>query len=505
MPLPDQNNQIQNYTYLVLIILGIYTLVPFFLLSFYNHPAADDYSFAVRDRQLDYLTVLQQYYLNWTGRYFSTITIFRINPIIDGWLVTYKIYSALLLFLFCGTLYFILRTFTKQAFTRTQTLAIGSMIFTLYLLQVPSISEGFYFFSTYATYQLPNIMALLLLVFLYHSFRSESRLARQMYIGLAAILCIAMIGSNEMALISTFTTISFITAFNFKNKEYRAHLLFLLILCVVCCSVAVLAPGNFVRKTDHPNSGRFVWSAVYAAFMTALSFYRWLLPILAASVIYILYFAFPLARTLKYKSLFDVKLSWVILYFLLTVFLMNFAFSWATGERATPRLENVIYFFFLIGWFYTLQVAIGKYEAAFTQERSVAKMIPAFTLLIFALSLFHIDNNISTAYTDLLTGKAHAYDRALKHRYKTLASSACATCNVSPLPAIPKSIYFSDIIARGEQPLNGVDMIWVNRGFAAYFRKKEVYLTAPNPPVQDNLTTLRNAGKSALTNKTISE
>ncbi|NDK54608.1 DUF6056 family protein [Pontibacter fetidus] len=502
MPTQPQQTRFYTYTNRILIAVGLYTLLPFLILAFYSHPQADDFSFAVRDRELDYLTVFQQYYNYWTGRYFSTITLFRINPMIWGSLSVYRLSSILLLILFSGSIYFILSTITQKTLSKTGLTSLAALLFALYLLQLPNPSEGFYFFSTYATYQLPNIMLLVMLAIVYKFFQARNSWVKQVYIGLAAIGSAAIVGSNEMALVIAFTTVAFITIVNLKNPEARPYLLFLFVVCMVCCFIAVMAPGNYNRMNEHPNGGKLIWSVVYAGFMTGLSFYRWLLPILAASIVYIYCFGLPLADKVKHNRLFQVDIRLVLLYFLVTIFLMNFVFAWSTGERPTPRLENVIYFFFLFGWFYGLQVAITKYKTFFSAT-TISPVPAAFALLIFLLSIVQIDNNISTAYVDLASGKAAAYDKALNQRYTLLRNSDCAECIVAPLPAIPKSIYFADIVSRSEKPENGIDMTWINKGVAAYFGKSEVYLAAPNPPVQDNLTTLRQAGKSTLKKESV--
>lgn len=500
-----QENRTHNYSIVTLITIGLYTLLPFLLLTQYIHPAADDFSFAVRDKQLDYLTVLEQYYLNWTGRYFSTITLFRINPMIYNSVVAYKLYALVLLLLLSVAVYAVVRTIGRDTFRRKQTIGLAAMLLTLYILQMPSPSEGFYFFSTYATYQLPNILLLVLLIVLYRFFQAENSAGRKLYTGSAILLCIAIVGSNEMALVITFTTVFVLATINLKHKLYSPYLILLFIVCIICCLVAVLAPGNFNRMTEHPNGGRLIWSAVYGGFMTALTFYRWLLPVLAASIVYLLCFGLPLADKYKSSRLFKIDLRLAGVYFLGTIFLMNFAFAWSTGERPTPRLENVIYFFFLFGWFYVLQVAVQHYSSQLASLRTIVHVIPTLALAIFILSILNIDNNISTAYVDLISGKAKAYDTALTQRYSLLEASDCQVCEVPPLPAVPATIYFHDLISREERHKPGIDMEWINRGVANYFGKDSVYLSVPNPPVMDNLSTLRNIGKGALREKSVIE
>ncbi|NEM98040.1 hypothetical protein [Pontibacter burrus] len=239
--------------------------------------------------------------------------------------------------------------------------------------------------------------------------------------------------------------------------------------------------------------------------MTGLTFYRWLLPVLATSVVYLLYFGLPLADKYKNSRLFSIDFRLAVVYFLGTIFLMNFAFAWSTGERPTPRLENVIYFFFLFGWFYVLQVAVQHYRSRLASLRTITPVIPIMVLVIFILSILNINNNISTAYVDLISGKAKAYDAALTQRYRLLEASDCQVCEAPPLPAVPATIHFHDLISREERHKPGIDMEWINRGMANYFEKDSVYLSSPNPPVMDNLSTLRNVGKGVLREKAVIE
>lgn len=499
MPL-QQQQRIPSYISTLLIAIGIYTLLPFLFLHFYNHPSADDFSFAVRDREMNYLSVLLEYYMNWTGRYFSTITFFRINPMIYGSLNLYKFYSLANMFLLIINTLILFYNFFTPVLSLKRIFAFTALLISLYLLLMPSPAEGFYFFATYATYQFPNIMVLLLLAILYLLFQTDSKFYKAFYTGIGSILCIAMVGSNEMSLILAFTTCLLLLITNWNDRVHRNYLFLLLIICTISCLIAVLAPGNYARMTEHPNASRFTWSTVYAAFLTLLTFYRWFAPVLIASVIYMFLIGLPLADKKKNSHLFSLDIRLVTAYFLATIFLMYFAFAWSTGERATPRVENVICFFFIFGWFYLLQVALNRYSHLLQYERLMSQVITIVALLLYVLNILGIENNISTAYIDLLSGKAAAYDRALDRRYAELTASDCRECTVAPLPAIPKTIYFMDI-------LEGVENndFWVNEGFATYWNKAAVHLSEPNPPITDNLSTLRDRGKNTLREKEVIE
>ncbi len=493
--MPQPSGERHKVAYLAMLVTGLLVLVPFLLLTLYNHPQADDFGFAVRDRTYSYWEVQVNYYLNWTGRYFSTNTAFRINPTITESFVLYKWYSlGLLVSLFAALLLLVYKLLgeTKQLLIAA---ALTMLLLSLYLLQMPSISEGVFWLPGYMTYQLPNIMMLLLLALLISFFQAGSKMLKLVYIGLAAVLCIAIIGSNEMAIVMAFTTVLFLFYINWKNARNRPYLIFLLFICTVACLVAVLAPGNYVRMEDHPDGKKPLWAITYAAFLTVLSFYRWLTPVLVASVLYVIYWGLPIADKKIREGIFKVNLRDSILYYVMTLFLMQFAFTWAIGERPTPRVENVIYFFFVFGWFYNLQVALTNYGHLLRSERKLTPALPVVAFTLYLLLVFDIHSNIATAYTDLISGKAKAYDAALGKRYSYLTNSGCDTCALAPLPVIPKSLYFMD--ALDGQVNTG---FWVNADLARYWHKSAIFLSAPNPEIVDNVTTLRAAGKSRIQN-----
>ncbi|RDV15894.1 hypothetical protein DXT99_07855 [Pontibacter diazotrophicus] len=493
--MPHSTGERHKINYIMFLCIGLLVLLPFLFLTLYNHPQADDFGFAVRDMTYGFWETQVNYYMNWTGRYFSTTTAFQINPVIYGNFDRYKVYSLLLILLLVVSTCLFLHKLLQRHFNVLKTLALAALLLCLYLMQLPSVSEGMFWLPGYLTYQLPNIMLLLLLALLISFFRTGSSNYKVLYVAFAALLCVAVVGSNEMSIVMAFTTILFILYHNRNDRQNRLYLLCLFILCVVAILAAVLAPGNYARMEEHPNASKPLWATIYAAFLTVLSFYRWLAPILVASVLYVIYWGLPLADKTKASSFFEVNLRLSLCHYIVTLFLMQFAFTWAVGERPTPRVENVIYFFFVFGWFYNVQVALTKYAHLLQAERRLSPILPLAVMFLFILQVFAIDGNIATAYTDLLSGKATAYNSALNQRYAYLKESDCDTCSLAPLPAIPKTLYFMDVV-EGEENSS----FWVNIDYADYWSKSAVYLTAPNPEIKDNVTTLREAGKELIGN-----
>lgn len=490
MPHPSEKGH--RAAYATLCCIGLLALLPFLLLTVYNHPQADDFGLAVRDRSHSLWETQVNYYMHWSGRYFATATA-AANPTISGDFERYKLYSFVAVLLLPASIFVFVRKLLHNRFNLLQKLALAALLLCLYLLQMPRVSEGVFWLTGFLAYQLPNVLLLLLLTLLLSFFRTEDRGYKIIYIVMAIFTCVAIVGANEMSLLMTFTTILFINYYNRNDKKNSPYLLSLFIFCALACLVSVAAPGNYVRLSSHLKASKPLLSISYAAFLTILSFVRWLGPLLVATVLYVLYWGMRLADKTEDTLIFKVDLRLSAGCYLTTLFLMQFTFTWAVGERPTPRVDNVIYFYVICGWLYNVQVALCKYNHLLKAERELTPALPLVLLLLLLSSVFEINGTIATAYIDLLSGKAAAYDNALNKRYAYLKTSGCDPCKLPPLPAVPQTLQFIEI-----QEGEASKTFWVNSDIANYWGKSAVYLSAPNPEAEDNFTTLKETAKRLL-------
>ncbi len=473
--------------------LGVYTLLPFLFISQYNQPSADDFYFAVRDTNNNFLTVLKSAYFGWTGRYFNTLVL-RLNPLLYHSFGAYKTYSIIIIILFAIALSFLVREFLIKIASVKQVLGISSLLIFLYFAQMPSVSEGFYWFSGYSTYQVANILSLLLLIILQkispHSFTQKNAL---LFL-LSALLCTAIIGSNEVSLIIVSCLIFFICLHHtFRIKKISMIFLFLMIVCLAAGAVAILAPGNYQRMENVQEfSGSPLWTITGALSLSAGYFIKWSSSILIASLIYIPFFGIPLAEKIKESGkipFINLKLSVTV--YLSLFFLLQLFFVWVAGGSNLGRVENVIYLYFLLGWFFNLHLALVKYSyKEFISFTSSQKIFYGCIILLFFLHVFDINNNISTAYIDFISGKAKKYETELIERQKLIKLSTSDTCIVKPLTEISKTIFFTDIMSIADTA-----EFWNNEGYSKYFGKSFVITESKTPAIKSNIQTLEELGK----------
>ena len=54
-----------------IVIIGVFSILPFILISFYNHPIADDFTFNIESRNRGFVDAQLFWYQNFNGRYFD--------------------------------------------------------------------------------------------------------------------------------------------------------------------------------------------------------------------------------------------------------------------------------------------------------------------------------------------------------------------------------------------------------------------------------------------------
>lgn len=480
---------IQKYISWFFVLLGLCCLLPFLLLTKYAYPQADDYYFAIRDSQTDFWTTQIDTYHNWSGRFFGT-AILRLNPLINNSIDTYKFYSLGIIIALAFSLIFLINNTVGRKLSNTSSLGLALFILALYLAHLPSTSEGLFWLTGFLTYTLPNVLFLWLIYFCYKLSTATSPFLKIAYTTLATIIGSFVVGANEMALVYVMATLSLIALANWlAHTPNRHYFLAIFIVCFVVSLVVVMAPGNYSRMAAHDQAKQPLWSVLYAGVLSTVTLLHLGGMLLLASLVHILAFGEKIKSAFQHSTLFTTPLPLLIVYLLGTVFLMNFLFVWATGERPTLRLQNVIYFFLLTSWLYTLQAAICQKPQWFIPANWPAVLKPTLVVLLL-LSSINLDTNISTAYLDLLSGKAAQYNLELSLRNQRIEESACKNCEVEPVSAIPASIHFLDL-----QTSEAGESEWINKDYALFWAKESVILTRPSPPVEDNYSTLTKVGK----------
>ena len=339
---------------LLLIILLLVALAPYFFLCLYALPFADDFCYAwtSADRVSFAHRFLRQY-LGWSGRYSAHVLLCN-HPLALGGLQLYQ--SAILASLVAtlGAIFFLVYRTIRKVWVSI----IASLVMLLfYLTFMPQLAEGVYWFTGISNYQLSNVSFILHLALFLLWLDSRSSLRFIFYI-MASLLLIISIGFNEVgaALIPAYYLMAVIVLHRFKvhsplaQKTYPAVLTFF-IIAFIASAFLIFAPGNLVRGNKFHANFHLLHSLFYASLQTVRFIGTWLLtlPAIALSL-----FVLSEANRLPDTPILRFNYWFILLLLIFTVYMSAFMPYLTTGILGQHRTINYSFFYFIILWVWML-------------------------------------------------------------------------------------------------------------------------------------------------------
>lgn len=439
----------------IFFIIGVISLFPLFVLSYFNNPTGDDYCYNLATLNSDYFLAQKDLYLNLNGRYFAS-AILSIPILITSSLLFYKSFPIIIFILLFYSIYNLSKTIFVK-FNKKEHVLISFFCISLYLIGIPSISQGFYWLASTITYQFANVFTIFLFSFLIKLIETN----KTKYLIISTFLIIAIIGSNEISLILIVFLLMMIFAFQIYNiRKINYQILFLLIIALIFAIIELNSQGNVIRATLYPNRHQFFY-ALYKTLVIIKSYLGIWLPYLI--VFLLLFFDFFNKNIHKINSnIFKVNPIFVFLIVSSILFLSFFSNYWATGYLFPLRTINVIYLFFIMSSLYLALVIFIKLRNL-NKDFITFSPIVRYCLLIILLLQFGHKNNIRTAYTDLVSKDGYNYDLALKKRYQFIENSKSRIVEVEEIKFKPKTLFIGDITK------DSLD--WRNDCYSSYFRK----------------------------------
>lgn len=461
------------------IILLLVLIAPFFVLSFFVYPSADDYSIFNQVSHYGYWGFQKYMYMNWSGRY-AAIIIGALNPMKS--LFIYRIIPVFLMALLFSSFLFLFRTLLKKYLNTTELLLFALIFFSLYLNTFPSTGEGIYWFPASAGYLLANALTLFFVAFVFQLIQKEKFPKYACWLA-ALVLAFVVIGLNEISLviICGFTFLIVIGSI-FIHRKISFSLLSLFILTAVFAAFALFAPGNFYRMSLFSDSMNFSESLVnsFISLLKILGIHFQNPPFVLLS-----FLAIPLITGLIQKN--SIRYRYLINPFLLAVFSLLLLFVLyvpgflGMGINPPMRVNALISLIFMMLWFMNLINLCNFLHRKKISVPAFPKVLTKIMLIctvVLALSDFHKEpghgyyfrSNISRAYYDLFY-KATAYREEIETRYEIIAKAKKAGISdleIEPLHVVPQTIFFVDIKTDTAN--------WINHNYAQYLGLKSIRL-----------------------------
>jgi hypothetical protein len=455
------------------ILLMLTVLVPLLALSYYNHPSvADDFCYIDTVFKYSWLEAMNFYYSGWTGRYFG-IFLNHSNPLLFHSITGFKILPAFLLVGLIFALYSLFRHLTPTL-SKMGHLGFAGAVFFLYILKMGSIAEAFYWMAAFVTYTVPNIFTLLWIVLVLRWYRQDTQSAKILVGFLSGFLIFAIIGSSETNLLIMVLLVGAWWVYRLLfYRKVDAFMVAMLVVSAISCYFYFSSPGNQARIGGNPLGGNIPFSLVSSFKKLAVLGYDWVFrtPLIFFSLAWLI----VLSRLSEgARNYFSIPVWYAVLLFVGVLSAQLFPSYYGVGIEPTPRVINCVYFFFLIGWFYVIGVTFHYFKKRNPGQVhfSMVRYGVLYGILIISVAISFLKSpNVRLIYTDLLKGKAAAFDKEMFERYAIIQNSKEAVVYVSPIKTKPYSIFYDDDIKEKTEPT----FIW-NKCYAGYFGKEAIYL-----------------------------
>ena len=483
-----------------IIAVSIALLLPLVVLSFYNHPSADDFSYSLDTHKVWLAThsitaLIKQafntsigYWHTWQGLYFSAFML-SLQPGLFGE-SCYALASIFIIFCLCGAsiffCYYMLHK--KLDFSKLEATAFGFLLSMLCIQWMPSAVQGIYWFNGAGNYTFFFAVLLILAVCLVSigtNKTSGTKICSAklcLKIVLASIVAFVLSGGNHVTAFIGFLMVLGVVIYGFiakKNLFFKGNLI-PLFFSAAGLALNFLSPGTKVRQSMFQKSG-FAKTIVLATFRGFENKSNWMNIAILLSIFLMLPFLYRGAARLveSKKCKFDKPLlvlilgaAWPCLMFCPPIY--------ALGHEGDGRLLNVIYFsivfisfievFYVCGWL------SSKFKAELTCIFETLKPKNKLFLSIFVLFIFmtFFCSSARSSYgfqaaAIIANGRAAQFDREAKNRTRLSLESKGQDLTVEPFSVKPSLLFLQDLIDDPNE--------WPNNDYARFYGLKSVKIS----------------------------
>ena len=444
---------------LVSIAILFILLGPFLILTQYNLPSYDDYTVPSIINRMGYFPTQWYWYTKWSGSYASSGILALVHPLIysKSGIEYYGLFSCLLIIGFVISLYRFVVSLIPSATIGYKLGALTGFLF-VYLFEMPSPTEGFYWLVGAWTYSLGVIVALELGTQLISYNHNKTKIN----LGYMILLAVLLPGMSEVIVIIFIASYCLILSLIFfqRNKINRINYIILSILAIFTL-VSFLAPGNSVRAENVFEAGTssrdlsIVLPQTFKFGVQKMMHWTFIGPFMI-----IAFLSLSIISKIRPELLNLVnnwtKFGYWIIASNVFVFVFIFPVLWSSGI-APDRIYNPIalYYLFvtLISIFFIFNLLkIKRFE------------IPMPAVIMISIFLFGYtltsQNKISRTWIEIRSGEAKSYYAEMQGIYKMCNENPGKKIVLSPMQNRPNTIFIND--------LNTDSTHWENRFFCKF-------------------------------------
>lgn len=459
----------------LLILVGIFLLIPILTASFYAHPSADDFNYGTQTINVlqksgffgliaGVLNTVKRFYMTWQGT-FSAVIVMSLNPAVFGDNCYFITTFFILIVLFLSLSYLGKIVIEKGLKCDKLTKWIITISFFLLMVEtLPDKTQGLFWWNGAVYYLFFFSLELFLISLLVKRYFLEEKTLWNAF--LVCFLAAFLGGGNYVVALQQMILFFFLNAYLiFKKKDKSAILPF--VLSILSFGVNAMAPGNAVR--GGALEGLSPVLAILTSFSKAIEqMVQWTSPLNLLVVFFIIILLIPSYKHIKCKFQYPL----VIAFFAYCIFSAEFTPSlYAQATIGDGRLINIIYISYHLFLISVLYYIIGNirekcYKEKVFQKSSLENMIKVVKsnacafFVVFALIISSIlivnkgDMTSYQTYAILRRGEAQVYHKEYQERMKILHDDKIKEVEFEPYTYYPTPIFFVDFSEDKDSWLN---------------------------------------------------
>lgn len=446
-----------------IITLAALSIVPLLWISLYNHPAADDFdyamgTYAVWKSSRNLFAVIKEaaatsvrFWHKWQGLYTSAF-ILALEPAIFG-----EQYYRITGFLTVGTIVFsnlLFFVYVLHRRLRCHTLtavSFAAVSACLMLQRMPSAVEGLYWYNGAMNYTFFFGLLIVLTCLVLELCREQKKGWLIVKMFLAVLTAVALSGGNHVtAFAGLLVTAGIFAGMIFLKKKSYAQRVFLVLLFEAAGFLLnISSPGTRVRASAFAEPKGVIWTLWNALVFLMEQMNRWIGLAVISAIVLLLPFFWKEAKGVYERTGFSFSYPLAVL--LASIALMGAMLCpsyYAMGAAGAGRLVNVIYFAFILLVFVNAFYCCGYLAVKLKFPEFSWKSGWTLTIILIGtgavLGSFKSSAGYS-AWQSVVSGEAGLYSQEADARYNLYINSGGKDVEVRSFSVYPQLLYFDDI------------------------------------------------------------
>jgi len=476
------------------LVLFILSFIPIFVMSFYNVPSFDDYTFGVHTHKAwiesgSILAVFSaaiktvvDFYMNWQG-FYSANFVASLNPFVISENL-YFICTFLVIIPFTLAIIYMAKKILKLYFNADfyDVILIVCPLLLLFFQFIPSAAEWLFWYDAGQGMLMYGALFMIIGKIIDISYYNDFKPFSVIWL---ILLTVFIAGTSSLATFFVLFMLFKIVydLLNKKSKKINILNFVLLSITILCFIICLIAPGNAVRAEQ--TMGMPFIKAIIMSFFYSFTF----ITSHNNSLIFIaiLLFVLPVVLNLVRNSQFKFKyplLVFIISYCLYASRFFNTLYSMSSigslRQRNSYFLTEifliVMNLFYFIGWLYRKYENIdSNHISLFERLQSMFKrysiIFIVFVLMFVGLGFFEFGIKETTSVNctlSIATGEAAQFKSEMKQRLELYKNDKIENVKVKEVTATPY-VFMREGLTENPD-------FWVNRAITKYYSKESIVL-----------------------------